>query len=384
MSLRKRIQILLAFLVALPMALLLYESYQTGRKALVTEMKRQSLQISQLETSKMDLVFSSARLIVEGMVRSMENDTLPSSAAISALLRRTLHDNPDIYGVAVALDPALTKLGRFAPYVCRLRGKETEIILPYEYTKRDWYTLPVKSATARWIKPYFGEGGQTLMVSYSAPLRISGQVVGVVVLDLDLDGLLAHLRSLKPGEYGTAYMLDRSGHILAHPALKAIADPPAEDRLDELAALMKNPGVDAVALMDPISHIKSWIVESPINSLSAAHGGEDWSLIVSWPLAKQLAPLNSMGRRMLVLYLFLGGASIWFLNRTFDDNITRPLRRLAEQAHKYAAGDFSQPAAPLNDAIELRELGKALNTLGKTMNNKSNTNGNTTDSGDTV
>ena len=42
MSLRKRIQILLAFLVGLPLLLLLYESYQTGRKTLVAEMTQEA------------------------------------------------------------------------------------------------------------------------------------------------------------------------------------------------------------------------------------------------------------------------------------------------------------------------------------------------------
>ena len=173
--------------------------------------------------------------------------------------------------------------------------------------------------------------------------------------------------------------VNRSGHILAHPNLEAIADLPAHDRLDELAALMNNPGVDTVAMTDPISHKKSWIVESPVDSLSLAHGGEDWSLIVSWPIEKRMAPLNGMMRRLLVLYLFLGGAAIWFLNRIFDDTITRPLRMLAEQAHNYAEGNFSQPAAPLNEALELHELGQALNALGATLK-KTDRSTDTTDS----
>jgi HAMP domain-containing protein len=109
------------------------------------------------------------------------------------------------------------------------------------------------------------------------------------------------------------------------------------------------------------------VVEAPISSLSSARGGEDWSLIVSWPLDKRLAPLTALGRRMLVLYLFLGGSALWFLNRTFDDSITRPLRKLAEQARAYAADDFNQPPVPLNDATELQELGKALNALGENL-----------------
>lgn len=371
MSLRKRIQILLVFLVGIPLLLLLSESYQTGRKALVTQMKQEALQIANLETDKIDLTFEPVRMIAEGLVRSLETGPEFNPENISALLRRTLHDSPDIYGAAVAFDPALTSLGRFAPYVCRRDGAETEITLPYEYTRWDWYRIPVKSGRGKWIKPYFGEGGKALMVTYAAPVRRNGRVVGVVAVDLDLDSLLKHLHTLKPGGDGTVYLVNSMGRILAHPGLKPMAELPENGTLGELAALMKHSGLDTMKMVDPVSRRKSWVVESPISSLSAARGGDDWSLIVSWPLDKRMALLTVMGRRLLVLYLFLGGAALWFLNRTFDDTITRPLRKLAEQARTYAKGDFSQPSAPLNDAIELRELGKALNALGTALEKNS-------------
>ena len=371
MSLRKRIQILLAFLVGIPLLLLLYESYQTSRKTLVSEMKQEALQISRLETAEMDLTFEPPRIIAEGVVRALETDPVLRPDVIRKLLRRTLHESTDTYGVAVALDPALTPLKRFAPYVFRREGVETEIALPYVYTQREWYQLPLKSGRGKWIKPYYGEGGEALMVTYAMPLRRDGRVVGIVAVDLDLDSLLKRLHFLRPGGDGTVYLINKAGKILAHPALKAIADLPGNKGLGDMAALMKHPGVDTVKMKDPVSHRTSWVVEAPIRSLSAERGGGDWSLIVSWPLDKRLAPLNAMGRRMLILYLFLGGAAIWFLNRTFDDTITRPLRRLAEQARQYASGDFSRPSVMRNDSRELRELGTALNSLGAALEKKS-------------
>ena len=174
-------------------------------------------------------------------------------------------------------------------------------------------------------------------------------------------------------------MVNPKGRILAHPDLKPIADLPGNEELNELLGLIQGSKLDTLAMPDPVSHIQSWIVESPIESLSAGRGGEDWSLIVSWPIEKRLTPLNGMVRRLLVLYLFLGGAAIWFLNRIFDDTITRPLRKLAEQANNYAEGDFGQPAEPLNETLEFQELGQALNVLGTTLkSNASSTD--TTDS----
>jgi len=376
MSLRKRIQILLAFLVGIPFLVLLFESYQTGRQTLVAEMKLQARQIADLETAKMDLTFDPARLIVEGLVRAVETAPQLDAAGISEMVRRTLHENPDIYGVCIAFEPELTSLGRFVPYVFRKGGGEVEMPAMEsntDYLTEDWYAKPVKSGTGKWSKPYVDTQVHTLMVSYSAPIRRDGRVVGVADVDLDLDSLVKSLHSLKPGGEGTAYMVNRKGRILAHPTLKPIADLPENEDLHELVDLMKQGGVDTLAMSDPVSHIKSWIVESPIKSMSAARGGGDWSLIVSWPIEKRMLPLNGMVRRLLVLYLFLGGAAIWFLNRIFDDTITRPLRKLAERAHNYAEGNFGQPAEPLSEAMELRALGQALNVLGATLKKNVNT-----------
>ena len=378
MSLRKRIHILLVFLVGIPFLVLLFESYQAGRKTLVTEMKLEARQIADLETAKMDLTFDPARLIVESLVRTVETSPQLDASVISDLLHRTLHENPDIYGVCIAFDPELTSLGRFAPYFFRKDGGEAEMHIP-EYTSDDWFTRPVKSGAGKWSKVYIYDNVHTLMVSYTAPIRLNGRVVGIAGVDLDLDSLVKSLHSLKPGGEGTCYMVNPKGRILAHPDLKPIADLPGNEELNELLGLIQGSKLDTLAMPDPVSHIQSWIVESPIESLSAGRGGEDWSLIVSWPIEKRLTPLNGMVRRLLVLYLFLGGAAIWFLNRIFDDTITRPLRKLAEQANNYAEGDFGQPAEPLNETLEFQELGQALNVLGTTLkSNASSTD--TTDS----
>ena len=373
MSLKKRIQILLAFLVGIPMLLLLYESYQTGRKALIHEMKKEALQIARLETVEMDLTFEHPRTIVESMVRSLEIDPQLKPEDMQKLLLRTLQENPEIHGVGIALDPSLTPLKRFAPYAFRRKGVETLITLPYDYIQRDWYRIPLESGRGKWINPYYGEGGEALMISYVAPLRRNNLVVGMVAIDLDLAGLVQRLRTLKPGSDGTVYLVSQRGKILAHPDLKPIADMQTGGQVSgNLMELMKRTGVDAVKMKDPVSRHTSWIVESPIRSLSAGRGGEDWSLIVSWPLEKKLAPLNDMGRRMLVLYLFLGGAALWFLNRTIDDSVIRPLRNLTQQALSYSRGDFSQQPVVQNDTLELRALGQALSAIRATFEKNNN------------
>lgn len=368
MSLHKRIQILLALLVAVPLLLLLYESYQTSRNTLIAQMKSEALQIAQLESAEVDVIFGPPYLIGEALVRSIETMPTLDGDRIRELLGRTLNESPFLYGVAVALDPAATPLKRFAPYFFRPQGVETEITLPYDYTQRDWYQVPLRNGNAKWFRPYYGEGGKALMVSYVTPIKRNGHVVGVVAIDLDLDSLVRRLHELKPGGTGTVYLVyEPAGTILAHPALKVIDDLPPSREMGDMTLLVKQRGVDTVEMKDPVSQRKSWLVESPIRALSEERGGGGWSLIVSWPLDEQLAPLDTVARRMLIVYLFLGGAALWFLNRTIDETITRPLHRLTEQARQYAAGNFGSSAMVQREVRELRDLGSALNALGASL-----------------
>ncbi len=367
MSLRKRIQILLAFLMAIPLLLLLRESYRAGRTTLIREMKQESLQIARLEAAEMNLIFDPPRIITEGLLLALESQPELRPDAVRELMRESLHRNHEIYGIALALAPSSTPLGRFAPYVYRREGRETATDLHYEYTERDWYRLPVQSGQGRWIDPYFGEGGNTLMITYAAPVRREGRIVGVIEVDLDLDGLVERLRGIRPGGGGAVYLVDREGQVIAHPDLKAVAHLGGNGSLGSLAELMKRRGQDATQAIDPIDKKDSWLVENPISALSQARGGKDWSLVVSWPLDRRLAPLGEMARRMLVLYVFLGGAALLFLQRSFETVITRPLRRLTAQAGRYARGDYRCPPPQQNDALELRELSRALDGLGETL-----------------
>ena len=368
MSLRKRIQVLLGVLVGIPMVVLLWESYRAGRTTFLRQLRLESVQIARLEAAGIDLAFTPPRIVAEGLARSLEIRGFLQGDEIRELVGRTLHENPRVYAAGVFLDPALTPLGRFAPYAFRKNGREAEISIPYEYVKWDWYRLPVKAGRQLWIKPYFDEGGGgTLMVTCSVPVRRDGRIVGVATVDLDLDGLVARLRQIRPGGGGSVYLANREGYVVAHPELKAIADPDKARKLEKLVELIKAEGQDTVEMTDPVTGRRSWVVEVPIDSLSQEHGGQAWSLIVSWPLDMRLAPLGKLARQMAIVYLFLGGAALVFLNRSFDRVVSRPLRRLTDQAQRYGRGDFARQPMDESDAAELKDLGQALESLGETL-----------------
>jgi sigma-B regulation protein RsbU (phosphoserine phosphatase) len=373
MSLRKRIQVLLAFLVAVPLVILFAETYRHGHQALVSEMKRGSLEMATLEAAEMDLAFLPARQAAEGVARAVEALPTLDPETVRNLLRGTLEHVPDAYGFCVALLPDATPAGALAPYAFRLRGQVQERSLAsgaYQYTRWDWFRLPLVAGRGQWTEPYFDRGGgDALMVTYGTPIHRDGRLVGVATVDLSLASLAQRLGRLHPGGDGTVYLVGRTGRILLHPRLRPMAEPGAEDpqALARLRTLLEHRGTDTVEMKDPVARRRSWLVEMPVPTMASGAGGRDWSLIVSWPMAPRMTPLLRLALRMGLLFLFLGGGALLFLHRAFEDSITRPLRRLVDQARGFAQGDCAIRRAPREESEDLQELGQAIRTLGEAL-----------------
>jgi phosphoserine phosphatase RsbU/P len=370
MTMKRQVQILLLFLVGIPFLFLLTENYRTGRSALIERIRENSLAVAQLQVARIELFLETTDQGVEGLARAVESLPALEGERIRQLLQRTVIAIPRAFGMSVALDPAATPLGRFATYVFRdngqVRAKEL-VDSAYAYESHDWFTRPMAQSAALWSKQYFDRGGgDVIMITRSVPIRREGRIVGVATVDIALTGFSEHLRQLKPGGDGSVYLVNRKGAVLAHPELSIDSDKEPDAGVADLGALrplLDNARLDAVDAMDPITRRRSWLVEHPIAGLSSEKGGQDWSLIVSWPLDDRLRSLQQFGLHLLILYLVLGGGALLFLNRAFEDVIGRPIRRLARQAQRISRGEPPLVAGDESGPLELRELSQSLSEL---------------------
>lgn len=370
MTMKRQVQILLLFLVGIPFLFLLTENYRTGRNALLEQIRENSLAMAQLQAAEIELFLGPSYQGVEGLARAVEILPALEGDRIRSLLTRTEVAIPQAFGMAVALDPDATQLKRFATYVYRVKGQATakELVDPaYAYESQDWFKRPMAQGTALWSDPYLDRGGgDVMMITRSVPIQKEGRTVGVATVDVALDGISQHLRQLKPGGNGSVYLVNRQGSVLAHPELSPGADKAPGAGVADLGALrslLDKAGLDAVEALDPISRRRSWLVEYPIPSLASAKGGQDWSLIVSWPLDDRLRSLQQFGLRMLILYLVLGGGALLFLNRAFEDVIGRPIRRLARRAQRICRGEPPLVTGDEAGPQEFRELSQSLSEL---------------------
>lgn len=370
MSLKQRIQILLAFLVGIPLLFLLIETYRTGRQTLLDRIRSDATHTAQFQGARLEQAFENPRLAVGGLVRVLETAKELDHEEILPLLHHTLAQTPEAFGMAVA---RVSGPAPFAPYVFRAGDGLAQKSLAdpsYGLAAQEWYARPTASRRPLWTRPYLDRGGgEVPMITYAAPVLREGRVAAVVSADVSLAAMVEELRRLRPGGEGQVYLLSQEGSVFAHPDRPVLADPSTEDlaRLGPLQDLLRHAGMDAVSGRDPFTGKRAWLVEVPLASLQSAQGGQGWSLVVSWPEAVRLRPLRDLGRRFLILYLALGGAALLFLHRSLNDLITRPITRLAGQARRFIEGDFRDLGHPPEEAAEYRALSHALQTLGQTL-----------------
>ena len=105
---------------------------------------------------------------------------------------RLVSHNDYIVGCAIAMRPGYypQKDKLFAPFAYpenkNGKGQPRVKLLPYDYTKQEWFATPFQKDSAMWTEPYFDKGGSDLLVrTFSKPIHDNaGRVVGILTADV--------------------------------------------------------------------------------------------------------------------------------------------------------------------------------------------------------
>ena len=79
-----------------------------------------------------------------------------------------------------------------------------------------WYTLPIEKECGVWTEPYHNKLIDYYMISYTVPIYIDGEFVGVVGMDIDTDYLVRLVRSIDVYDSGYAFLVSSEGQVIYH------------------------------------------------------------------------------------------------------------------------------------------------------------------------
>lgn len=282
-----------------------------------------------------------------------------------------LRSNPNIVSSTIAFEPNyFPKKGYFyAPTMMwsadTLRRKQLGTA-DYRYHQMEWYRVPKETKMSYWCEPYYDKGGNDyLEVTYSSPIELNGQVIGIITADVTLERLTDIVNRIKVYPHSYNFMLSRSGTYITHPQKGRIMSQTfftANDTLED--ALLRRVGVEMVEGKSGSAEIERdddsyYIFYEPLGQIG-------WSTAIVCPEDDIFADAHKLGRA-LNLILVLGLLLLVFTCYKTVRHFCAPLREFSKAAQNVAKGNFETRIPKPKAQDELRNLRDSLVNMQKSL-----------------
>ena len=206
--------------------------------------------------------------------------------------------------------------------------------------KRDFATAPPflhASKGQSYFGPvYFVRGSEPYMTIAVPIERFAGDVIGVLQAEVNLKYIGDVVSNLKIGQAGYAYVISRSGELIAHPDISLVLQRRNVLNLESTKAAFTPPAErpKRQALVTPNVQGKK------VLTASAQVNGLDWAVIVDRPVEEAYEPLYASVFRTSTVLLFGLGLALMaslFIGR----RVVRPVGILREGVERIGKGDLS-------------------------------------------
>jgi sigma-B regulation protein RsbU (phosphoserine phosphatase) len=347
-------------------------SYVTLRKEILEDVKKDALGVTMVTLGKIDNVLGGIEKVASFFARDLSGAGRAAPVMIKQM-EGLLQANPEIFGVAVAFEPAAFD-GRsryYAPYIHRSGDGLKKIFIgsgDYDYFAKDWYQIPRELDRSLWSEPYVHEGeGGDLVATFSVPFYRTtageGRLAGIVRVDVSLDWLQDIVSRLMPEKQGYSFLISRNGVFVTHPrkefimreSVFSLADATQDEELRRIGRHMVWSGKGFVPLQGSAFGRDSWMFYAPLPSIG-------WSIGLVFPEKDLFGNIFELNRVILVI----GGVGFLVLLVVIvviSGTITRPLRTLTEKAAEIARGNLDVPLPEIRSRDEVGELSRSFENM---------------------
>ncbi|NJL00704.1 MAG: PAS domain-containing protein [Spirulinaceae cyanobacterium SM2_1_0] len=239
-----------------------------------------------------------------------------------------------------------------------------------------WYTVAIETGTAIWAGIYTRPDAQTLASPFSQPVYDrEGRLLGVFSAEIALAEIGDFLQALAIGKTGQAFIIERSGFLVASSTLeqpfllsygttlRLKASNMGEPLIQATAAYLEAtfPDLGAIAAPTQLSFTldgePQFLQVTPLTDAQ----GLDWLIVVVVPEADFLARIEQNTR--LTLWLCLGALVLSIgLGILTARWLTEPLTRLIAASQAMAAGQLQGKTIP-GPIAEVQSLAAAFDQM---------------------
>ena len=160
----------------------------------------------------------------------------------------------------------------------------------YIAQKRPWYLEAQQAGAAVLTLPYVDATTQKMVVTFAEPIGPKGAARAVVGADVGLATLVRNVTSIKPTPSSFAFLIDRSGVIIAHPNQELVLKPVSDIDDDLSMPLILDLAQHNVSRAENIADRDELLVARKVD-------GTNWLLVICMDRREALAPLTAVWKR---------------------------------------------------------------------------------------
>ena len=228
----RRLQISVGLVAGLVLGLTLWFNYRTSRDELEQQTNARAVAEIRAAARQMDDFIARIGMLPRSTASRQQAFGSEPDPGMVPLMAQMLSQMPkdEVYGLAMAFEHKDWRQQDSMPWVDR-KSWPNKTVVGYDFhdPKQEWYSGTKRARRFCVTEPYFDEGGSgIMMVTLTVPMfDATSNFLGVATADLALDRIREMVRSVRlhsqlevkqggiENEY--AYLVSRSGKILAHP-----------------------------------------------------------------------------------------------------------------------------------------------------------------------
>ena len=166
--------------------------------------------------------------------------------------------------------------------------------------------------------------------------RYPGSVIGVLQCEVNLRHIWEIIRDTSTGKNGYAYIVSRSGHIIAHPDISLVLQKRRANHLRQVQAALR----PAPAIEEPKTIVSENLDGEKVLSAFGYLPSLDWAVIFERPLDDAYQPLYGSLARTSSLLLVGLGVSL-FASLMVARRVVHPLQTLRLGVERISKGDLN-------------------------------------------
>lgn len=227
----------------------------------------------------------------------------------------------------------------------------------YDPRERPWYILASKAEGIVWTAPYTWSNGD-MGITCAVGIRKEGQLRGVLTADFRLNSLSKFLETIKIGQSGRVFLMDRKGTLVAK-------SKDSDDSLAQVKQLLsENKRWAEMPSLKPDYHDLAYKGRNYATEIQffELEGGLNWATVIIVPEREFLGNVYKTARTTVLIAavaLLVAMIAAFF----FTSLLSTPMQRIAKDLSQVGQFDLDLAPRPRSVITEVEVMNSAVETM---------------------